>query len=119
MTLKRGLTYPLEIENGGLKISTDLNLIREHILSVIDTRPYERVMRADYGLPDFIFDTIDPTLINSRISEAILREVGDEISSLEVIGRWESTGEDGIYKVIVNYTVDNLPAPPINFSLQR
>lgn len=119
LAAKRGLTYPLEVDiNGQLKTSTDYNLVREHILSVLDTRPYERALRADYGLPDLIFEVINPILINSRISKAILDEV-TELSDLEVDGEWRNTGEEGIYQVKITYFVNGIPQPPISFALQR
>ena len=49
MAQKRGLTYPLQIVNGRLAVSTDLALVEEQIVSVLETRPFERVMRSDYG----------------------------------------------------------------------
>lgn len=116
---KRGLRYPLQIDGrGGLSLSTDYSLVREHILSVIQTRPYERVMNADYGLPDFIFETLNPELINSRIREAIIREVL-ELSNLKVTGEWRTNGEEGLYQVTIEYSTNGIPQPPINFSLQQ
>lgn len=112
----RGLAYPLRIENGNLAVKTDFDLKAQEIRSVLETRYYERVMRADYGVNDFTLDVIDPGLINSSIEEAIRQNVFG-LSSLSVTGDWLSQGEDGLYRVIIVYSVNGVPQPPINFSL--
>ncbi|MFZ9244634.1 MAG: GPW/gp25 family protein [Burkholderiaceae bacterium] len=112
---KRGLTFPLEIVNGGLAVSTDLDLVREHIVSVILTRPFERVMRLDYGMPDQVFSVIQPEIVDAKIAAAIEREV-TEIEDLRVQGEWYA-GEDGLYNVNIYYTVDGIPQPVLELSL--
>ena len=42
----QGLTYPLTLSNGGLAVSADVDLVREHVLSVVETRWYERVSQS-------------------------------------------------------------------------
>lgn len=117
MTEKRGLTYPLQANNGTLLLSQDFGLVREHILSVIETRPYERVLNADYGLSDLVFETIDPDLINARIAKAIYEEV-EEVSDVEVLGN-TAGADNGVYSVTIRYRVNGLPQAPINFQLLR
>lgn len=113
---KRGITYPLALNgNGNLAISTDYDLVREHIVSVIETRPFERVMRADYGLPDQVFKVIQPEVIDAKMAKAIEKEV-TEIEDLRVVGEWYA-GEDGIYNVSITYTLNGVPQPPIELSL--
>lgn len=114
----RGLTYPLQTNgDGGLKTSIDYDLVREHILSVLETRPYERVMNATYGLTDQVFEVISPDLINSQISKAILDEV-EEVTDLKVIGNY-SNADDGIYEVKIKYSTNGVPQAAINFKLLR
>lgn len=114
----RGLTYPLEVNsNGSLKLSTDLDLVRQHILSVLETRPYERVLNSSYGLSDLVFETINPEFINSRIGKAILTQV-EEVEDLEINGNHDG-GDEGLYSVTILYSVDGIPQSPINFKLQR
>lgn len=114
----RGLTYPLRIVNGNLSTSTDYSLKAQQIRSVIETRFYERVMRADYGVSDHTLDIIDPGLINSEMETAIIEYVKD-LTSLSVVGDWETSGDDGLYRVFVPYSVNGVPQPPLNFSLRN
>ncbi len=113
---KRGLTYPLTVVNGNLTTSVDYALITQQVRSVIDTRYYERVMRSDYGVNDYTLSILNPAQINSDFQAAIAQYVPD-LTGVSVKGDWISQGEDGIYKVIVEYSVDGVPQPPIEYSL--
>lgn len=115
MTDIRGLTYPLRVTNGGLGLSTDAQLVEERIVSVLETRPFERIMRADYGLPDDTFETIQPAAIDAKISNAIVEQVGN-IQDLSVRGSW-TQGEDGVYSVTITYSVAGTLQPPLTLSL--
>ena len=112
----RGITYPLGITNGNLSVSTDYALITQQIKSVLETRYYERVMIADYGIGDFVLEVLDPAQINSSIQYSILQNVSG-LSDLAVLGDWETSGEDGIYKVFIEYSVNGNPQPPLEFTL--
>jgi hypothetical protein len=112
----RGIKYPLTIENGNLALSENFDLITQQIRSVIETRFYERVMRADYGVGDHTLDIINPGLINSEFETSILSQVSG-ITTLSVIGDWITQGDDGVYKVAINYAINGVPQPPLNFSL--
>ena len=111
----RGLAYPLRIENGGLATSVDFDLVREHVLSVVQTRWYERVMRANYGTDDYIFQVVNPPLINTQLQMAVEQNVA-EVDSVEVKGDWLQS-DDGMYKVIISYYVEGAPQPPLSFTL--
>lgn len=91
--------------------------IRDQIVSVLETRPFERVMAADYGTPDQVFDTINPDLINSRIRYAIEKEV-EGLSSLRVLGDW-SGADEGVYLLKIIYSVRGVLQPPLQLGLQR
>jgi hypothetical protein len=111
----RGLTYPLALSNGGLAVSVDIDLVRQHVLSVVETRWYERVMRANYGTDDFIFQVLKPSIINSQFQQAIEQEV-TELSGVTVVGDW--TGSDGgLYRVIITYYINGVPQPQLSFTL--
>jgi hypothetical protein len=112
----RGIRYPLTVENGNLATSTDYALKAQQIRSVLDTRYYERVMRASYGTDDFVLSIINPGLINSSIQTSIRQNV-DGLSSLQVSGEWEYEGDDGVYRVLIEYACDGVPQPPIRFGL--
>lgn len=114
----RGIAYPLNIVNGNLAVKTDYDLKTQEIRSVVETRFFERVMRADYGVADHTLDIMNPGQINSEFQTSIMQEV-QGLSSLNVSGDWLSQGEDGVYKVFIVYTVDGVPQPPLEFALAR
>jgi hypothetical protein len=112
----RGLTYPLTVSSGNLATSTDYGLVSQHIRSVLETRYFERVMRSDYGIGDYVLEVIDPGQINSAIQYSILQNV-EGLSDLSVLGDWITNGEDGLYRVFIQYAVNGVPQPPINYTL--
>ena len=112
----RGLTYPLTVSNGNLSTSTDYALVTQQIRSVLETRYYERVMRADYGIGDYVLEILDPALINSAIQYSILQNV-QGLTDLSVRGDWITQGDDGIYRVVIVYDVNGVPQPPLSYTL--
>lgn len=112
----RGLTYPLTVVNGNLATSTDYSTVTQQIRSVLETRYYERVMRADYGIGDYVLEILDPSLVNSAIQYAILQNV-QGLTDLSVTGDWRTEGENGLYKVYIQYSINGQPQPPLNFTL--
>jgi hypothetical protein len=112
----RGITYPLTIVNGNLSTSTDYSIVTQQIRSVIETRYYERVMRAEYGIGDYVLEIMDPGQINSAIQYSILQNVSG-LTDLSVIGDWVTGGDDGLYRVFIEYAVNGVPQPPLNFTL--
>lgn len=111
----RGIMYPLTVSNGGLATSVDYDLVRQHVLSVIQTRWYERVMRASYGTDDYIFQVINPALINSQLQIAVEQNV-PEVDDVRVNGSWLQ-GDNGLYDVAISYYVNGAPQPPLSFTL--
>jgi len=112
----RGITYPLTVLNGNLETSTDYALVTQQIRSVIETRYYERVMRADYGIGDYVLEILDPSVICSAIQYSILQNV-DGLTDLSVLGDWQTSGEDGLFYVSITYAVNGVPQPPLTFTL--
>jgi hypothetical protein len=112
----RGLTYPLTVINGNLATSTDYDLVTQQIRSVLETRYYERVMRASYGIGDYVLEVLDPGQINSAIQYSILQNV-EGLSELSVQGDWITGGDDGVYKVVINYAVNGATQAPLNYTL--
>lgn len=111
----RGLAYPLQTSNGNLAISEDTGSYEDQIMSSLETRPFERVMRADYGFDPGIFDTMEPNAINARIYNAITEQV-QGLSSVEVIGNI-TTADAGLYSAVVKYSIRGIPQPPLTISL--
>ena len=112
----RGITYPLTVENGNLATSTDYALTTQQIRSVVETRYFERVMRAEYGIGDYVLEVLDPGQINSAIQFSILQNVAG-ITDLSVSGDWQTAGDDGLYRVFIQYSVNGVPQPPLRFAL--
>jgi hypothetical protein len=112
----RGITYPLTVLNGNLATSTDYDLVTQQIRSVIETRYYERVMRAEYGIGEYVLEILDPGQINSAIQYSILQNV-DGLTNLSVTGNWGVDGDNGLYYVFILYEVNGIPQPPVNFTL--
>jgi phage baseplate assembly protein W len=71
----RGLTFPLQIENGTLKISTGEDRIVEQILEVLQTSVGERVYRQFFGLPNLVFESISESVLERRIERQLQQEV--------------------------------------------
>jgi len=112
----RGITYPLTVSNGNLSTSTDYALVTQQIRSVMETRYFERVMRAEYGIGDYVLEVLDPAQVNSAIQYSILQNV-QGLSDLSVLGDWQTGGDDGLYRVFIQYSIDGQPQPPLNFTL--
>ena len=112
----RGISYPLTVINGNLATSTDYALVTQQIRSVIETRYYERVMRAEYGIGDYVLEILDPAQINSSIQYSILQNV-DGLTDLSVTGNWRLNGDDGLYLVFIQYAVNGVPQPALDFTL--
>ena len=115
MASTRGLKYPLQVVNGNLALSEDLISVEDQILSVLETRRYERVMRSNYGFDPGIFDTLEPNAINARIYNAILNQV-PAAKNVQVSGN-VSAGDSGLYRITVTYSVQGVPQPPLQISL--
>lgn len=111
----QGISYPLQLKNGTLALSRDLDLVAEHVLSVVQTRWYERVMRANYGTDDYIFEVLNPPLINAQVQKAVQENV-PELDAVVVNGDWVA-GDSGFYRLIITYYIDGAPQPPLSFTL--
>ena len=112
----RGISYPLTVVNGNLATSTDYSLITQQIRSIVETRYYERVMRAEYGIGDYVLEILDPGIINSAIQYSILQNV-QGLSDLSVTGNWRSDGDNGLYKIYIQYEINGILQPPLDFTL--
>lgn len=72
----RGISYPLQLNGkGGLKLSTGSDIIKEQIISALETRPGERIMIPLYGMSEHIFNAYGPSVIISDIENQIQRWV--------------------------------------------
>lgn len=75
MTL-RSITYPLSLSNGGsLSLSSDADTVKEQIISVLETRPGERIMQPLYGVRDRVLSALAPSVVVSDLENTIQRYV--------------------------------------------
>lgn len=111
---KKGISYPLQLVNGGLKTSTDFDLIREAIASILETRLGERIMRLEFGTPSYIFESVQkPEVICEQIRIALVTQIS-EVDSFQVGGE---INEDGVMQVRILWTVESIQQPPIQYQL--
>lgn len=98
-----GLKYPLEIVNGGLRVSKDYpSLVLSAILSSVNTRTEERVMRPEYGREDEEFQSVSSlvdTLGNLRQTITLGLEGYPDVT-FELSG---SISEGGLVEATVAY----------------
>ena len=113
----RGLQYPLEVIDGQLVVREDVSIVEQNIIEVLETRPFERVMRNTYGFDPKIFNTLEPNAINARIHRAVISQVFG-VSELVVEGQPDVKAETGTYHVTLKYKVEGVPAPPLSLSLR-
>lgn len=104
----------MAVEDGGLRLSEDLELPHEYIFSVIETRLFERIMRPSLGSPELIFSAVnDPALIVEQFRQALETQI-------EGVDSWNITGDiadNGIFTLTINYSISSLPQPPIQYQL--
>lgn len=111
----QGIAYPLAIDpaSGGLRVAADGDLIRGHILSWLQTIPLERVMRPDYGTPDYLFSSqnnwqaiaaqIEQRLITAipQARFVVVGELGEEGEGvLEVFWSYEEIDQESVRVVV-------------------
>jgi hypothetical protein len=76
MIITTGISFPLQVENGNLKVSSGIDVIRDHIISFISTEKLERVMRLNYGIESNLFETeSDLDVLSIGLKEALTSEI--------------------------------------------
>lgn len=112
MTTIRGIAYPLQAQNGTLVLAEDTAIIRGWILSVLQTEPFERVMRPGYGTPDFLFTAPDINLVAQYARQALEREIPDVV--FDVLG---SLDDGGAGVLTINWAVNAIPQPALQLQI--
>ena len=102
-----GISYPLRVVNGSLSVSGGVKLTDEHVISILETHPGERVMRREQGLKDQTFNSLKPTLVDSSIENALRKGSPVDLSDASVAGDY-SESDQGIYRVSITYKDRNL-----------
>ena len=113
-TVAASLAYPLCVVDGRLVVSRNENVVRDQILSVLETRPLERVMQPAYGTPDLVFEVhSSPGVIAERIRQTLLLSIPNV--AFTVVG---TIAESGIYELEIQYTVNGQLQPTLTFDLE-
>lgn len=95
------IAYPLQIENGTLKLSRGYECDRDAIFSVLQTKVGERIERPSYGTPDYVFSavgSVQPVL--GRIEAALT----DQIPALLAIDVSGSINDAGLLDMAIEYS---------------
>lgn len=100
-------TFPWTVKSGTLALSSDLDRDQEDIISTIQTRIPERIMRPySTGTPDFTFSTLTtPDLIAKKLAIAV-EEQCPTIASCEGFG---TIDDEGLAVVQLNWAAKNEP----------
>lgn len=101
----QGIVYPLEVSKGSLKLTSDYpTLVKNAILSSLNTELEERVFRPIYGLDPQEFQTVDNLVtILATCRQAIALGLEDYPDvDFDLRGRID---DSGMVVVVVAYSV--------------
>lgn len=94
--MTNGIKFPLTVVNGNLAVTSEGDLYKGHILSWLKTLPKERVMVPQYGMQDYLFQTIpNISYITTTVKEGLQQYIPEV--SFEVQGAISDTGEVELY----------------------
>lgn len=103
MTL-RSLKYPLELDGNGSLVTVErADVISQQIVSVLETRPGERIMLPLYGTRSHILNSLAPTVVASDIENQIQRWVNQAKNVTVTFNKDPNKFEDGILEVDINF----------------
>lgn len=111
--LGQGVSYPPDIDAAGrLKLSFGQQAVEDSLRSMIETAKGERVMLADYGCAEFLFE---PANDLDRGAAALARCVADHeprVSAVDVSGALDET-QQGSVNLSVTYQVAGGATPQV------
>lgn len=105
----KSLVYPLAAANGRLVLTSDYpTIVKQVIRATIQTYWEERVMRPDFGVPNFVFESqpnLAPVLgdIRAALDNSLSTDLPDV--SYQVLG---AIGDTGQLQVTIAYQVADL-----------
>lgn len=111
----RGLTFPLQIENGSLKVSMGEDRIVEQIMELIQTSVGERVYRQFFGLPNLIFESISESVLERRIERQLQREIKASNVSFRV--KIQSTSPEQVV-IFITYQLSSRGPQTLKYIVQ-
>lgn len=114
-----GLVYPLTYDSKGSIETTDdyPQLVRQSLISCLQTLVEERVMNPEYGLNEYEFTSANnlPNILadfRQTINEAVLPDFPDVAFDLR--GR---LGDDGCLRVRIQYQVGDEPPDTVELTV--
>lgn len=106
----KSFTFPLSIVDGDLAVDeSPEEIIESEILSILQTRPFERVFRQNYGTPNFLLKKLDVNYLLIEINAALelsLTSLGFAQVSVEVDSEITQL-QLGQINLVISYTVGN------------
>ncbi len=107
MVLKT-IAYPMALDgNGSLKLAERADCISQQILSILETRPGERIMLPTYGFRDHILNSLSPSIVISDIENAIQRWVPQAKNVKVTFDSNPAKFEDGRLDITINFQYQN------------
>lgn len=104
----RGIKYPLQLDgNGSLAISERADVVREQIVSAIETNPGERIMIPLYGLREHILSSLAPAVVVSDIENTLTRWVPEAKNIRVTFDKNADKFENGLLDVTITFQYDN------------
>jgi phage baseplate assembly protein W len=107
-----GLSFPLKIENGSLKLSANEDRIVEQIFEVVQTSIGERVYRQFFGMPDLIFESISEAILESRIERQLTEVIRANNITFKV--KIRSMSQESV-AILITYQLSNNSAQTLRF----
>lgn len=109
------LSYPLQIENGTLKVSTDSQIVRDAIFSILETEPFERVMQPLLGTRNFVFNSYkDLDIVLENVRQSL--EFNLTYVNFDITGGITDEGEANIY-IKYSFGDPTIPESTITYKL--
>ena len=110
----QGLSFPLELDGkGNLKISTDVELIADHIVHKLLVTVGENPMRPSYGVPDLLFNSNSGfDEYSADVQRRLTREIPQ--ANFRVSGQ---LGDEGEALLTVEWTYQSVDQEPLELRI--
>lgn len=107
------LTFPLCVKDGRLEVSKDADVVRDQILSALETRFFERVMQPRYGTPDLVFESHSGVGVVAERTRQTLAQLIPQ-ANFEVSGE---LADSGVYTLRIQYWIAQQLQPTLTLTL--
>ena len=107
------LTYPLCIRDGRLEVSRDTDVVKDQILSALETRFFERVMQPRYGTPDLVFESHSGVGVVAERTRQTLAQLIPQ-ADFDVSGE---LADSGVYTLRIQYWVARQLQPTLTLTV--